>query len=62
MNNKDFLDKQFKVSENGKLYLYYSCIPNDKEERESPAKTDRGQTIFGIQKIERREEDGKLLY
>lgn len=49
-------------SENGKLYIYYSTVPNDTPNvKELPPKTDRGNTLIGMQTMERRH-DGKIVY
>jgi hypothetical protein len=41
MNNRDFLDKQIKFVNDGKLYVFYSSIPNDLEIKQTPNRTDR---------------------
>lgn len=61
MNNRDFVDKQIKFSENGKFYCYFSNVPNDDEVIPIPNKHDRAKTILGVQRMERRE-DGKIVY
>ena len=51
-----------KFSYGDKFYSYYSSIPNDHEIKPVPEKTGRAQTILGVQKFERRPEDGKIKY
>jgi len=48
MNNKDFLEKYIKFSHNGKHYIYFSFIPDEALKRDSPAKTDRSFSVFGV--------------
>lgn len=60
--NRDFVDKQVAFSSKGKFYSYYSSIPNDTEIKEVPQKVERASTLIGIQRMERRPEDGKIVY
>ena len=61
-SNKDFLDKQIQFSQNGELYVYYSSIPDDTNIKPIQPKTDRAQTIVGLGKIYRREDDDMIIY
>ena len=67
MNNREFLDKQLRFSDSSKgtYYIFYSSLPDGQETYDikgKQAKTDRAYTIIGVQKMERRAEDGKILY
>ena len=65
MSNREFIDKQLRYTDpkTGKLYVYYSSIPDGTEfDREKGPKTERAYTIIGLQKMERRADDGKIVY
>jgi hypothetical protein len=63
MNHREFIDKQIRFSDEKTFYVLYSAVPDGGSyEREKPAKTDRAYTIIGVQKMERRPEDGKIVY
>lgn len=70
MNHREFVDKQVIFSDGvsgknnqGKLYVYYTQVPEGSPfEKDKPPKTDRAYTIIGVQKMERRPEDGKIVY
>lgn len=64
MNHREFIEKQIRFSdENKTIYVMCSSVPDGGSyEREKSVKTDRGYTIIGVQKMERRAEDGKIVY
>lgn len=63
MANRDFFDKHAKfVTQDGNFYCYYSAIPNSEEIKPIPAKVERAITFIGVQKMERRAEDNKIVY
>ena len=57
---RDFFEKKVLFVEDGKSYCYFSTSAS---QAEMPNKegVDRAETLFGIQKIERRQEDGKII-
>jgi hypothetical protein len=61
INSRDFLEKYFNFSDNGKYYIYFSHVPNDKDIRAVPPKTDRAFTLLGVETLERRD-DGKIVF
>ena len=60
MNPRDFVEKYFSFSHNSKYYSYFSSLPE--ELIPTLPKTDRARTVFGIQTLERRDCDGKIVY
>ena len=63
MANRDFFDKHIKfVTDDGKFYCYYSALPNSEEIKPTPPKVERAVTFIGVQKMERRLEDNKIVY
>ncbi|CDW87198.1 UNKNOWN [Stylonychia lemnae] len=63
-SNRDFLDKQIKFRDRNNFYCYYSTIPLETQNqiKPIPPKVERAQTIFGLQKLSRRPQDGKIEY
>lgn len=60
--NRDFVDKHVRFANNGVVYTYYSACPDSETLHPVPAKVERAKTIIGLQKMERRKSDGKIVY
>lgn len=75
VNRKDFLEKCIKFADEGRFYVYFtgmdaSLTKLEVEQgglpslgyREKPADSDRCYTTLGVQRLERRPSDGKIIY
>ena len=58
---RDFFEKRCLFVEDETFYCYFSSSSSQDSEMPNPENIDRGETIFGIQKIGRREADGKIV-
>lgn len=59
---RDFFNKCIEFSHEGNFYCYESNILNDHLNYPPPEDVERGKVIISMQKIERRQEDGKILF
>jgi len=58
---REFFDKKVIFVDDQKLYCYFSTSASQDAELQNNSDIERAHTIFGIQKIERRVGDGKII-
>jgi hypothetical protein len=60
--NRDFVEKYIIFAENNKFYVYFNSIMDDVKLKDKTADCERCYTYIGVETLERRPSDGKIIH